>query len=126
MIHAGYRSPLMIYALMISQRHGDPQLYSDFNRQYTTVNPPSGRVKAAIKLQAGTPSACPISPAGLPPLSKICQANEPPFFQPIPSVQASSVSPRALPTTAGYLRPFASPGAATGCDISPVEGVTTP
>src|ERR1035438_3563600 len=94
--------------------------------QYTTVNPPSGPANAATRLHAGTPSARPVAPSGSPLLSKTCQAIEPALPHFIPSAQATSVSPRELPATLGYLRPLASPGAAIGGDIRPVDGLMTP
>src|ERR1017187_4016297 len=94
--------------------------------QYTTVNPPLGPANAATRLHEGTPSAWPIAPSGSPFLSKTCQAIEPPLPHFIPSAHATSVSPRELPATQGYLRPLASPGAAIGADIRAVDGLMTP
>src|ERR1700691_3657359 len=94
--------------------------------QYTTINWPPVPANVVTRLHAGTPSAWPVPPSGSPFLSKTCQASDPPLPHFIPSAQAISVSPRELPAALGYLRPLASPGAPTGADIRPVDGLTTP
>ena len=92
------------------------------------MNPPSGRATTVARPQTGTPpSIRPSVPIGRPDRSKTCQASEPPFCQPVPSVQTRMVSPRALPATAGCLRSPRPPGGAIGgeasCDlrIDPAE-----
>jgi len=59
-------------------------------------NVPSDLPNAAGSPQTGTPSVRPFSEVGLPSLAKTCHASAPPFCQPVPSVQASNVSPFEL------------------------------
>src|SRR5207249_1496481 len=80
---------------------------------------PSGFDTAVARLQTGTPSAQPFSDVGLPSLSKICHATEPPLAQAVPSVQASNTSSRAFATATGCLA-FVSGD--TGDDTFPVLG----
>src|SRR5262245_64866781 len=85
--------------------------------QKITSNLPFGSATTVANPHTGTPCAAPISPTGSPFLSKTCQASEPPFFQPVPSVQTRMVSPRAFVAIAGCLRLTVGTGGATGfCD----------
>jgi hypothetical protein len=72
---------------------------------------PSARAETtAAKLQTGMPCSAPFSPAGFPSESYSCHASEPPFFQPVPSVQTSIVLSREFPVIAGCLRFPVVPG----------------
>src|SRR5579859_5316020 len=77
-----------------------------------TSNFPSGRTNAAGKLQAGKSSSRLIFDNGLPCESNVCQTTAPPFSQPVPSAQATSISPPALTATVGcfWLRPIGETG----------------
>src|SRR5437868_4883787 len=66
---------------------------------------PSLQASAAGKLHAGMPSLRPADPFAFPCESKSCQPIAPPFCQPVPSAQTSSVSLSAFAAAAGCFCP---------------------
>src|SRR5204863_8181517 len=83
--------------------------------QYTTVKVAAGSRRGEDKPQTASPAAVPCAPSGFPLASNSCQATEPPWAHPVPSVQASRTSPRRLAAIDGCLRNICSvDGRATG------------
>src|SRR5215475_11075840 len=82
--------------------------------QKMIVKLPSFSATTAAKLQTGIPCSAPFSSTDFPCESYSCHASEPPFFQPVPSVQTSIVSPREFAAITGCLRFPVAPGAGIG------------